>query len=97
MKLREAVDFLNEIIEEDKNASSELAIIYIQPPDPAYDSAEDDADDEEGGTLMDLHHNQINQMVEIEFIGRDGDDTLYEVDDDEQQPPDEEPAECRPR
>lgn len=45
MKLHEAVDYLNELIDEE-DATEDLAALYIEPPDPAYDSAEDDAPEE---------------------------------------------------
>lgn len=40
IKLHEAVDLLNSLIDEDENAQEEVAAVYIQPPDPAYDSAD---------------------------------------------------------
>lgn len=104
MKLHEAVDFLNELMEEDE-ISATLGGIYIEPPDPEYDSAEDDAD-EDGGTLMDLHHNQVNQMVEIEFEPRGDGEMLYPVAEEEELPtepvagpskdPDKSPVPSRP-
>lgn len=78
MKLHEAVEYLNSLIEDESILEEEAAGIYIQPPDPAYDSAEDDCDDESGGCIIDLHHNQLHQYVEVEFVGKAYDDVLYE-------------------
>lgn len=75
MKLHEIQDYLESLLEEESGV--EVAAIYMQPPDPAYDSAEDDADENEGGSLLDLHHNQLCQEAEIEFVnGTHGDGTL---------------------
>lgn len=48
IKLHEAVDLLNSLIDEDENAQEEVAAVYIQPPDPAYDSADSRISEEIG-------------------------------------------------
>lgn len=78
MKLHEAHDYLQSLIDEDSD-DEQVAGIYIQPPDAAYDSAEDEADENEGGAILDLHHNQLHGIVEVEFVqGLNCDDTVSE-------------------
>lgn len=65
MKLHVAQDYLQSLIDEESE-EEEIAAVYIQPPDPAYDSAEDDAD-EIIEILVQFQRYSKEQMVVVYF------------------------------
>lgn len=79
MKLHEAVEYLESLIDEENEEETPMNL-YIEPPEAEYDSAEDDGNEAEGGSLMNLHHNQLRQMCELELLNTGCDND--EDDDD---------------
>lgn len=61
---QQILDYLREIESEDNNVDE----IIIQPPSPDYASGEDDANEDSGGNIHDIHHNQIQDCIFIALL-----------------------------
>lgn len=80
MNLNEAVEYLESILSDDDEDIAD-PMIFVVPPDVAYDSGGDDADEREGGVAHDLHFDQLRQPCELRFGRRDKED--IETSDEE--------------
>lgn len=59
----------------------------IAPPETVYNSGEDDGDEAKGVVIMNLHHNQLGQMRELELLDTASDNDEFDDDDDGDEEP----------
>lgn len=80
--MQDALDYLEELIDEEENNTDVPEAIYIEPP--AFDgniSGEDDADYDEGGIPDNVCPEQLKASCEIVTSGGTRLDGLHENDD----------------
>ena len=60
--MKDAVDYLEQLIDEEEgDFMQEVEAVYIEPPDEDGNvSGEDDANENEGGTVDDLNRRHLN-------------------------------------
>lgn len=71
--VEEAATYLRQLQEEDGESDLD-ADVYIMPPQAGYGSGEDDADEDDGGEMIDVHFTQVNSLVEVQMHGDSDDD-----------------------
>lgn len=91
MNLNQAVEYLESIMSDDDEAGFD-PVIFVQPPDVAYDSGGDDADEREGGVVHNLHFDQLRQPCELRIGPRNEEDEEDEEEEEEEEPMDLEPT-----